>query len=202
MRKLRYTAPLAAVALALSGVCRLRDAEPRSRHRRSVRCRHGRARHRIAGRAGHPDPAVLLVGRGRGQGHGADHPGLERQEPRHPGPRGSAARSTSSRSPRPWPVAPRRTWSSPVTTWRSPGFAHDEVILPIDDLLTQIGADTSNILPASLDWVKYQGKLYGLPFLQDDLGLPLEHRRVHRGRSRPDQATDDPGRAVGRTPRS
>lgn len=52
-----------------------------------------------------------------------------------------------------------------------PGFAHDEVILPIDDLLTQIGADTSNILPASLEWVKYQDKLYGLPFLQDTWGF-------------------------------
>ena len=52
-----------------------------------------------------------------------------------------------------------------------PGFAHDKVILPIDDLLTQIGADTSNILPASLAWVTYQDKLYGLPFLQDTWGF-------------------------------
>ena len=52
-----------------------------------------------------------------------------------------------------------------------PGFAHDQVIQPLDDLLTQIGADTSNIIPASLDWVKYQGKLYGLPFLQDTWGF-------------------------------
>ncbi len=52
-----------------------------------------------------------------------------------------------------------------------PGFAHDQVILPMDDLLTQIGADTSNILPASLAWVKYQDKLYGLPFLQDTWGF-------------------------------
>ena len=52
-----------------------------------------------------------------------------------------------------------------------PGFAHDSVILPMDDLLTKIGADTSNIIPASLEWVKYQGKLYGLPFLQDTWGF-------------------------------
>jgi multiple sugar transport system substrate-binding protein len=52
-----------------------------------------------------------------------------------------------------------------------PGFAHDKVILPMDDLLTKIGADTSNIIPASLEWVKYQGKLYGLPFLQDTWGF-------------------------------
>ena len=52
-----------------------------------------------------------------------------------------------------------------------PGFAHDGVILPLDDLLTQIGADTSNIIPASLKWVTYQGKLYGLPFLQDTWGF-------------------------------
>jgi multiple sugar transport system substrate-binding protein len=52
-----------------------------------------------------------------------------------------------------------------------PGFAHDQVILPMDDLLTQVGADTSNILPASLEWVKYQDKLYGLPFLQDTWGF-------------------------------
>jgi len=52
-----------------------------------------------------------------------------------------------------------------------PGFAHDNVILPMDDLLTKIGADTSDIIPASLDWVRYQGKLYGLPFLQDTWGL-------------------------------
>ena len=52
-----------------------------------------------------------------------------------------------------------------------PGFAHDGVILPMDDLLTQIKADTSNIIPASLAWVTYQGKLYGLPFLQDTWGF-------------------------------
>jgi multiple sugar transport system substrate-binding protein len=52
-----------------------------------------------------------------------------------------------------------------------PGFAHDGVILAMDDLLTQIKADTSDIIPASLEWVKYQGKLYGLPFLQDDWGF-------------------------------
>ena len=52
-----------------------------------------------------------------------------------------------------------------------PGFAHDGVILPMDDLLKQIGADTSDILPASLAWMTYQGKLYGLPFLQDDWGF-------------------------------
>ena len=52
-----------------------------------------------------------------------------------------------------------------------PGFAHDQVIQPMDDLLTQIGADTSSIIPASLEWVTYQGKLYGLPFLQDTWGF-------------------------------
>ena len=52
-----------------------------------------------------------------------------------------------------------------------PGFAADDVIVPMDDLLTQIGADTSNIIPASLEWVKFKGKLYGLPFLQDTWGF-------------------------------
>ena len=52
-----------------------------------------------------------------------------------------------------------------------PGFAHDTVILPMDALLKKIGADTSDIIPASLEWVKYQGKLYGLPFLQDTWGF-------------------------------
>jgi len=52
-----------------------------------------------------------------------------------------------------------------------PGFAHDSVILPMDDLLTKIGANTSDILPASLAWMTYQGKLYGLPFLQDTWGF-------------------------------
>ena len=51
------------------------------------------------------------------------------------------------------------------------GFAHDKVILPLDDILTKIGADKSNIIPASLKWVTYQGKLYGLPFGQDTWGL-------------------------------
>ncbi len=51
------------------------------------------------------------------------------------------------------------------------GFAHDSVIMPLDDLLTEIGADTSNIIPASLGWVTYQGKLYGLPFGQDTYAL-------------------------------
>jgi multiple sugar transport system substrate-binding protein len=51
------------------------------------------------------------------------------------------------------------------------GFAHDSVIMPLDDILKQIGADTSNIIPASLQWVTYQGKLYGLPFGQDTYAL-------------------------------
>ena len=52
-----------------------------------------------------------------------------------------------------------------------PGFAHDGVILPMDDLLAKIGADTGDIIPASLGWVSYGDKLYGLPFLQDDWGF-------------------------------
>jgi multiple sugar transport system substrate-binding protein len=51
------------------------------------------------------------------------------------------------------------------------GFAHDKVIQPLDDLLTKIGADKSDIIPASLKWLTYQGKLYGLPFGQDTWGL-------------------------------
>jgi multiple sugar transport system substrate-binding protein len=52
-----------------------------------------------------------------------------------------------------------------------PGFAHDGVILPMDDLIKQAGANTDNIFPASLAWMKYQDKLYGLPFLQDTWGF-------------------------------
>src|SRR5690349_19292892 len=51
------------------------------------------------------------------------------------------------------------------------GFAHDQVIMPLNDILKEIGADTSNILPASLQWVSYNGKLYGLPFGQDTYAL-------------------------------
>jgi multiple sugar transport system substrate-binding protein len=51
------------------------------------------------------------------------------------------------------------------------GFAKTGVILPMDDLLTQIGADKSDIIPGSLAWVSYQGKLYGLPFGQDTWAL-------------------------------
>jgi multiple sugar transport system substrate-binding protein len=51
------------------------------------------------------------------------------------------------------------------------GFAHDQVIMPLDDILTQINADKSDIIPASLKWVTYQDKLYGLPFGQDTWAL-------------------------------
>jgi multiple sugar transport system substrate-binding protein len=51
------------------------------------------------------------------------------------------------------------------------GFAHDGVIMPLDDLLAQTGADMSNIIPASLKWTEYQGKQYGLPFGQDTWAL-------------------------------
>jgi multiple sugar transport system substrate-binding protein len=51
------------------------------------------------------------------------------------------------------------------------GFAHDQVIMPLDEILTQINADKSNIIPASLKWVTYQDKLYGLPFGQDTWAL-------------------------------
>ncbi|MGH2512459.1 MAG: extracellular solute-binding protein [Candidatus Limnocylindrales bacterium] len=52
-----------------------------------------------------------------------------------------------------------------------PGFAHDGVILPMNDLISQVGANTDDIIPASLAWVTYQGKLFGLPFLQDTYGF-------------------------------
>ena len=51
------------------------------------------------------------------------------------------------------------------------GFAHDKVIMPLDDILTSIGADKSDIIPASLKWTQYQGKQYGLPFGQDTWAL-------------------------------
>ena len=51
------------------------------------------------------------------------------------------------------------------------GFAHDQVIMPLDDILKSIGADMSDIIPASLKWSQYQGKQYGLPFGQDTWGL-------------------------------
>src|SRR5260221_8056235 len=47
------------------------------------------------------------------------------------------------------------------------GFAHDKVIQPLDDILTKINADKSDIIPASLKWTQYQGKQNGLPFGQD-----------------------------------
>ena len=50
-------------------------------------------------------------------------------------------------------------------------FAHDGVILSMKPLLDQIGADMSDLIPASLEWVTYKGELFGLPFLQDDWGL-------------------------------
>jgi multiple sugar transport system substrate-binding protein len=51
------------------------------------------------------------------------------------------------------------------------GFAHDQVVMPLDDLIAQTGADTSDIIPASLKWSQYQGKQYGLPFGQDTWAL-------------------------------
>ena len=51
------------------------------------------------------------------------------------------------------------------------GFAHDKLIMPLDDILASIGADTSDIIPASLKWTQYQGKQYGLPFGQDTWAL-------------------------------
>jgi multiple sugar transport system substrate-binding protein len=51
------------------------------------------------------------------------------------------------------------------------GFAHDQVIMQLDPLLSAIGADMSNIIPAALKWVTYQDGLYGLPFGQDTWAL-------------------------------
>ncbi len=51
------------------------------------------------------------------------------------------------------------------------GFAHDKVIMQLDPLLDSIKADKSNIIPAALKWVTYQGGLYGLPFGQDTWAL-------------------------------
>jgi ABC-type glycerol-3-phosphate transport system substrate-binding protein len=43
--------------------------------------------------------------------------------------------------------------------------------MQLDPLLSSIGADTSNIIPAALKWVTYQDGLYGLPFGQDTWAL-------------------------------
>jgi multiple sugar transport system substrate-binding protein len=51
------------------------------------------------------------------------------------------------------------------------GFAHDGVIQPLQPLLDQIGADMSDIIPSSLEWVTYKDQLYGLPFAQDTWAL-------------------------------
>jgi multiple sugar transport system substrate-binding protein len=51
------------------------------------------------------------------------------------------------------------------------GFAHDGVIMPLDDVLKSIGADMSDIIPSSLAWTQYNGKQYGLPFGQDTYAL-------------------------------
>ena len=51
------------------------------------------------------------------------------------------------------------------------GFAHDGVIMALDDTLKSIGADMSNIIPSSLAWTAYEGKQYGLPFGQDTYAL-------------------------------
>jgi len=51
------------------------------------------------------------------------------------------------------------------------GFAHDKVIMQLDPLLDSIKADKSDIIPASLKWLTYQGGLYGLPFGQDTWAL-------------------------------
>ena len=77
------------------------------------------------------------------------------------------------------------------------GFAHDKVIQPLDDILTKIGADKSDIIPASLKWVDLPGQALRAAVRPGHVGPLLQHRHVHRGRPRPDQAADDPGRAVG-----
>src|SRR5690349_13509573 len=51
------------------------------------------------------------------------------------------------------------------------GFAHDKVIMQLDPILDSIKADKSDIIPASLKWLTYQGGLYGLPFGQDTWAL-------------------------------
>ena len=77
------------------------------------------------------------------------------------------------------------------------GFAHDKVIMPLDDILTSINADKSNIIPASLKWVTYQGKLYGLPFGQDTWALYYNTDMFTAAGLDPDQAAHDARPAVG-----
>jgi ABC-type glycerol-3-phosphate transport system substrate-binding protein len=78
------------------------------------------------------------------------------------------------------------------------GFAHDKVIMQLDPLLDSIKADKSNIIPAALKWVTYQGGLYGLPFGQDTWALYYDTDASTEPASPGPEAADDPGRAVGR----
>ena len=77
------------------------------------------------------------------------------------------------------------------------GFAHDKVIQPLDDILTKINADKSNIIPASLKWLTYQDKLYGLPFGQDTWGLYYNTDMFTAAGLDPTKPPTTPGRALG-----
>src|SRR5581483_2291918 len=50
-------------------------------------------------------------------------------------------------------------------------LARNHAIRPLDDLFRQSGLRESSFVPASLRLCRYQGRLYGLPFLIDDRAL-------------------------------
>lgn len=52
-----------------------------------------------------------------------------------------------------------------------PGWAEQGAIQPLDDMIKAQHIDLSDVIPTALQWVTYKGKLYGLPFLQDNYGL-------------------------------
>jgi multiple sugar transport system substrate-binding protein len=50
-------------------------------------------------------------------------------------------------------------------------LAHNRAIMPLDDMFRQSGLKESDFIPASLKLCRYNGRLYGLPYLIDDNAL-------------------------------
>lgn len=66
-------------------------------------------------------------------------------------------------------------------------LARNQAIRPLDSLFQQSGLQTDRFVPASLALARYNGRLYGMPFLIDDYALLWDKKAFREAKLDPDR---------------
>jgi multiple sugar transport system substrate-binding protein len=78
-----------------------------------------------------------------------------------------------------------------VGTWASKG-----VLTPLDALLKTAGADTGDFVPAAMNQMRYQGKIYALPIALHTMQLVYNKKLLQAAGVRPPTTTDELATAI------